>query len=76
MSQQNFSFWTCPECIHVQALDMDRMSNRCRLIDQGESPVDGAAWEYQDCDLCPAFEQHESHQTAILPAHNPSAVNS
>jgi hypothetical protein len=73
---QHFNFWTCPECIHVQALDINRMANRCRLIDQGESPVDGTAWEYHDRDLCPAFEPRENQQAGIPLVHSRSTLNS
>lgn len=52
----DFHYWTCPECAHARALDLEHMTNRCRRIDQGASPIDGAAWEHRDRDICPAFE--------------------
>ena len=58
MEQQHFRFWTCPHCIQVQELNLEQMTNYCRLIDQGRSPVDGAVWEHHDHDICPAFEQN------------------
>lgn len=58
----NFRFWACPECVHVRALNLGRMVNGCLLIDEGESPVDGAAWEYQDHDICPAFEPRRAKE--------------
>jgi hypothetical protein len=64
MDQQHFRFWTCPHCIHVQGLNLEQMTNYCRLIDEGRSPVDGDAWEYHDHDICPAFEQNS--QQAVL----------
>jgi hypothetical protein len=75
MTQQHFRFWTCPDCIHVRALNMEQMTNKCHLIDQGESPVDGTAWEYQDHDICPAFESRESQETIILAADSQPALN-
>lgn len=52
----NFRYWSCPACVHAQSLNAERMTNRCRRIDEGESPVDGRAWEYRDKDVCPGFE--------------------
>lgn len=66
MAEQNPIFWTCPACVHVRDLNVERMTNHCRLIDQGESPVDGAAWEGRDHDLCPAFEPKEGRQAPAL----------
>jgi hypothetical protein len=68
MAEQNFYFWRCPDCIHVRDLDMEKMTNRCRLIDQGESPVDGTLWENQDHDLCPVFEPKAGQHAAVLMA--------
>jgi hypothetical protein len=56
MNTLKFDFWTCPQCVHTQELNLLQMTNRCQLIDQGESPVDGEVWEYQDHDICPAFK--------------------
>ena len=56
MNQTTFRFWGCPECRHAENLNLDRMTNTCRRIDQGESPVDGAVWEFQDHDICPVFQ--------------------
>ena len=56
MNQGIYRFWTCPECIYVRDLNLEEMTNRCRRIDEGESPVDGTAWEYKDRDVCPGFE--------------------
>jgi hypothetical protein len=66
MAEQNFYFWRCPDCIHVRDLDMEKMTNRCRLIDQGASPVDGTLWENQDHDLCPVFEPKANQRVPIL----------
>ncbi len=66
MNPINFRFWTCPGCIHVQELNLEEMTNRCELIDQGASPVDGKSWEYQDHDICPAFQPRSGqHATAL-----------
>jgi len=51
---------------------MDRMTNRCARIDQGESPVAGAVWEYQDHDRCPAFEPGSDHPAPVLLVKGPS----
>jgi hypothetical protein len=45
---------------------MEKMTNYCRLIDQGESPVDGRLWENQDHDLCPVFEPKANQRVPIL----------
>ena len=67
MAEQNYYFWRCPDCIHVRDLNREKMTNRCRLIDQGESPVDGTLWENQDRDLCPAFEaKADLHATVLI----------
>jgi hypothetical protein len=75
MAHLNFRFWTCPKCIHVQSLNLEQMTNRCHLIDDGESPVDGNAWEHQDHDICPVFESRENQQVTILAADSPSVPN-
>ncbi|HEX9757769.1 MAG TPA: hypothetical protein VGB26_08200 [Nitrospiria bacterium] len=41
------------------------MSNRCQLIDQGGAPIDGKRWEYEDGDLCPAFESNTKHPAMV-----------
>lgn len=64
MDQQSYHFWTCPGCRHARALNRDQMTNRCLRIDQGESLVDGAAWEFQDHDVCPAFEPRADRPVA------------
>ncbi|HEY5649299.1 MAG TPA: hypothetical protein VIU33_07345 [Nitrospiria bacterium] len=51
-----FTYWSCPDCVHAQTVDMKQMTNRCGRIDQGESPIDGTSWEYRDKDSCPGFE--------------------
>jgi len=66
MSQQSYCFWTCPACVHVRGLNLEEMSNRCRFIDQGASPIDGKAWEYEDYDLCPVFELKRDHQSMLV----------
>ena len=66
MNRSQFKFWTCPGCIHATALSLEHMTNGCRLIDQGESPVDGAAWEYFDRDVCPEYEPRKKQQTVSL----------
>jgi len=66
MERQNYFFWSCPDCVHVRELDLERSTNRCRLIDQGESPVDGRAWEDQDHDLCPAFKVKADREAPVL----------
>jgi len=66
MAEQNYYFWRCPDCIHVRGLDMEKMTNYCRLIDQGESPVDGTLWENQDHDLCPVFEPKPDRHAFVL----------
>jgi hypothetical protein len=68
MAEQNYFFWRCPDCVHVRDLDLEKMTNRCRLIDQGESPVDGTLWENQDHDLCPVFEPKADQHAAVLMA--------
>ena len=65
MIQQNYRFWTCPACVHVRELNREKMSNRCQLIDQGGAPIDGKRWEYEDGDLCPAFESNTKHQAIV-----------
>ncbi len=66
MELRRFRFWPCPECVHARDLDPEEMTNRCRFIDQGEALVDGAAWEYRDHDVCPAFQAKDS-VGAMLP---------
>lgn len=68
MAEQNYFFWRCPDCIHARELDLETMTNHCRLIDRGESPVDGAVWENQDHDLCPAFEPKADAPVTVLAA--------
>ncbi|HEY4485279.1 MAG TPA: hypothetical protein VI702_02995 [Nitrospiria bacterium] len=68
MTRQNFRFWSCPDCLHARALNLERMTNRCRLIDQGESPVDGRLWEHEDHDRCPAFEANGIRQAPAFAA--------
>jgi hypothetical protein len=75
MTPSNYVFWTCPNCRHVRELDMDRMTNRCERIDQGESPVAGAAWEYQDHDRCPAFEPEADPSAPALISERQSIRN-
>ena len=68
MIQQNYHFWTCPVCIHVRELDLKKMANRCQVIDQGNAPIDGERWEYEDCDFCPAFELKTEREAMIAVA--------
>ena len=62
MNPIHFRFWPCPNCIHARGLNVGQMTNRCQQIDQGKSPVDGSAWEYQDHDICPAFESQADQE--------------
>ena len=53
---QYYFFWTCPRCVHARGVDLFKMRNTCRLIDEDASSIDGKAWEYTDHDRCPAFQ--------------------
>jgi hypothetical protein len=72
MAQQYPIFWTCPDCVHARELNLEQMTNHCQLIDQGESPVDGKAWECHDHDLCPAFKPKAGQQALALIAEEHS----
>lgn len=65
MNSNDFHFWTCPGCVHVSRLNLNQMTNRCQLIDQGTSPIDGKIWEYQDLDHCPGFQPEVENVTDI-----------
>ena len=69
---QYYFFWTCPECVHAQDVDLFQMRNTCRLIDEGASPIDGKVWEYADHDRCPVFQakaevKKVSRETECIP---------
>ncbi len=56
ITHSSFQYWSCPACVHAKSVNVEQMTNHCRRIDEGESPVDGTAWEYSDKDICPGFE--------------------